>query len=519
MATIIQYWDYDPETPTTCPPCGWTGPTRGLYEQYAEFFDITCPTCSTMLLIVMFPTLTETEAAAAAGNRLAQQELPGIEAQDRAQRERARHVNDTVLRPTSVLPDLDGEQLVIDWDFEEHGDELWTVLRHNDIEIWREFAFWEGIDRFPEVVKILQARYGARLVELRPTPASTLWLWGDKLSAPDKVDAINASLQQAAEMSTSRSHSVTCDVPQCDDRSMQGYDIIGDIHGCAPKLETLLADLGYQPDPSTGAYRHPHRTVIFVGDLIDRGDEQLRVLQIAKAMVDAGTAQVVMGNHEFNAIAYATENPAGSGNYLRPRTAKNTNQHRAFLEQLTDAQRAHNVDWFTTLPLWLDLDGLRVVHACWHPESIDIVQNELGGNRFTSQDQLIRATTDGEPLYHAIEVLLKGPEISLAAHGQPAYRDKDGHVRKRARIRWWNDTASSLREIALLEGNFTTEDGAPYHPRCRIPPPRRSCGPTSTTGRSRSSSATTGAAVNPAIWSTGQHALRAWTSAPSSRAH
>jgi len=90
-------------------------------------------------------------------------------------------------------------------------------------------------------------------------------------------------------------------------RGAHGYDIIGDIHGCAAKLEALLVDLGYRPDAPNGAYRHPDRTAIFVGDLIDRGPGQLRVLEVAKAMADAGTAQVAMGNHEFNAIAYATE--------------------------------------------------------------------------------------------------------------------------------------------------------------------------------------------------------------------
>ncbi|PRC60531.1 metallophosphatase, partial [Mycobacterium sp. ITM-2017-0098] len=42
------------------------------------------------------------------------------------------------------------------------------------------------------------------------------------------------------------------------------------------------------------------------------------------------------------------------------------------------------------MALWLELDGLRVIHACWHPDSIAIVQDELGGNRFTSRDQLVR---------------------------------------------------------------------------------------------------------------------------------
>jgi hypothetical protein len=98
---------------------------------------------------------------------------------------------------------------------------------------------------------------------------------------------------------------------------VEGYDIIGDVHGCATQLEALLHALGYRPAGESGEYRHPDRQAVFVGDLIDRGDHQLRVLEIVKAMVDAGSAQIVMGNHEFNALAYHTEWPYGSGKFLR----------------------------------------------------------------------------------------------------------------------------------------------------------------------------------------------------------
>lgn len=242
----------------------------------------------------------------------------------------------------------------------------------------------------------------------------------------------------------------------------QGYDIIGDVHGCGTQLVALLMQLGYRPDAPNGAYRHPKRTVIFVGDLIDRGDAQLRVLEIAKAMTDAGTAQIVMGNHEFNALAYATEWPAGSDNFLRKHTDKNNSQHQAFLEQVPDAERTNYLDWFMSLPLWLDLGELRIIHACWHTESMDIVQEALGGDRFTSVDQLVRASTKSDPLYEAVEILLKGPEISLTDYNQPEYRDKGAHNRPRARLRWWSETASTLRELALIDGNFTTADGSPY---------------------------------------------------------
>ena len=87
---------------------------------------------------------------------------------------------------------------------------------------------------------------------------------------------------------------------------------------------------------------------------MDRGPAQLRVLEIVKGMVDEGCARIVMGNHEFNALAYATEDPERPGHFLRPQHGQESAQHDAFLTQLTDEQRAHYLAWFMTMPLWLD---------------------------------------------------------------------------------------------------------------------------------------------------------------------
>lgn len=79
------------------------------------------------------------------------------------------------------------------------------------------------------------------------------------------------------------------------------FDIIGDVHGCADELETLLDKLGYAVSwngkdvtvtPPEG------RRVIFVGDLVDRGPRSPDALRIAKHMVDSGTGMVVLGNHD-----------------------------------------------------------------------------------------------------------------------------------------------------------------------------------------------------------------------------
>ncbi|GAA0976879.1 polynucleotide kinase-phosphatase [Acrocarpospora macrocephala] len=71
------------------------------------------------------------------------------------------------------------------------------------------------------------------------------------------------------------------------------FDIIGDVHGCAAELETLLTTLGYVDG------RHPQgRTAVFVGDLVDRGPDTPGVLRRVMGMVEAGTALCVCGNHE-----------------------------------------------------------------------------------------------------------------------------------------------------------------------------------------------------------------------------
>jgi len=88
--------------------------------------------------------------------------------------------------------------------------------------------------------------------------------------------------------------------PAWTDRSDQHgpFDIIGDVHGCHQELADLLDSLGYQP-AADGAWRHPAgRTAVFLGDLVDRGPDTAGVLRTVIAMVEAGTALCVPGNHE-----------------------------------------------------------------------------------------------------------------------------------------------------------------------------------------------------------------------------
>ena len=81
------------------------------------------------------------------------------------------------------------------------------------------------------------------------------------------------------------------------------FDIIGDVHGCLIELDELLDQLGWGPPDSGGARTHSQgRSAIFLGDLVDRGPDVPGVLRRAIAMVEAGSALAVPGNHDSKAV-------------------------------------------------------------------------------------------------------------------------------------------------------------------------------------------------------------------------
>jgi hypothetical protein len=175
--------------------------------------------------------------------------------------------------------------------------------------------------------------------------------------------------------------------------------------------------------------------VIFLGDFIDRGPKIRQVLEIVRPMIEEVKALAIMGNHELNALAYHTEDRDSPGEYLRRRTPKNEKQHRQTLEQLNQQKLRFYLEWFRTLPMWLDLDGLCAVHACWDNReitTIDQARKDYGG---ITTEFLHLACRKGNPLFAPVEVVLKGKEGKLP--DGTSFLDKDGHIRTEIRTRWY----------------------------------------------------------------------------------
>ena len=257
-----------------------------------------------------------------------------------------------------------------------------------------------------------------------------------------------------------------------DDKQI-GYDIIGDVHGHADKLEGLLRKMDYEL--IDGTWQHPERKAIFVGDLIDRGPRQVDSVMIAKRMVEAGHAHIVMGNHEFNAIAYATPNPNKPGDFLRTHWGKlgrkNRKQHKAFLTAVGKYSVRHKdlITWFKTIPLWLDLGELRIIHACWDLKSMKGLKSKLGPNHTVTDELMVTMSTKGHQDYHDLEILIKGPEIEMPDGFK--YKDKDEIVRSSARYAWWDPEASTFDVAARIPDNCKAVDGTPFPQLPAVPIP------------------------------------------------
>jgi len=180
------------------------------------------------------------------------------------------------------------------------------------------------------------------------------------------------------------------------------YDVIGDVHGYAVKLEALLRRLGYV-EKASGWLPPQGRQAVFLGDLIDRGPEQAKVIHIVRSMVDAGHARCIMGNHEFNALGYATWRLDSSDETLRSHSPKNVAQHAEFLRQIGEGSLRHRelVEWFKTLPPLLDLGGIRAVHAWWHEPYVELVAARFSRDGQVMDDEFLHdAFERGSPAAH-----------------------------------------------------------------------------------------------------------------------
>ena len=218
---------------------------------------------------------------------------------------------------------------------------------------------------------------------------------------------------------------------------------IGDIHGHATLLEQLLLRLGYVH--TNGAYQHPEARAFFCGDLINRGCENIRSLEIVRAMQQAGSAELVMGNHDYMFVLYHLRQ-AGTDERVYPHAQNYEKLFATTLEEFSGKPELLNeyLNWMKTIPVLIDRPDFRLVHACWDTDAIELLR-AYTGNRFVLSEAHWNLFSDPEhPIVAAIHRLTFGIQIKLeldAAWIKP-------------RIRYWqNPQGKTLAQVLFLKPN------------------------------------------------------------------
>jgi hypothetical protein len=199
------------------------------------------------------------------------------------------------------------------------------------------------------------------------------------------------------------------------------FDVVGDVHGMLATFRALLERLGYRK--TEGRWRAPHgRRLMQVGDLLDRGPDPLGAAELMEELVRDGVGEHVLGNHEYNAVAWF--------HGVRRRVDSNRRSFHPTLEQIHAApERWRRVEAFLrTRPLWLETGGVRFVHAAFDAEECASLPSDLGDSA------TVRRTRSDHRVRDAIEFVLKGPEEDV----REAFVDPNGITRRRRRIAWWD---------------------------------------------------------------------------------
>ncbi|MDI9404905.1 MAG: metallophosphoesterase [Limnohabitans sp.] len=288
----------------------------------------------------------------------------------------------------------------------------------------------------------------------------------------------------------------------------RSIDLVGDIHGAADRLRRLLSTLGYTK--RDGRWTHPNNSrLVFLGDYADKGSNVAGGIELVRELCDHRIACAIAGNHDTNALAFclrrgskhfdaraahrsATSSSPDEHAWIRQHKSKNIQQHCRTL-QLDASAYQSAIEWFATLPLWLEVPSLRAVHAAWIPRSIrkiralaspdgasevDVRRTDIAWLEARSIDEAIElqharqqrggisvrdwhalldlrtiiddasceAHTVAEVLAadkslpdvtHAValERVLKGVECPL---GTQKFLDSEGHSRSQVRIKWFD---------------------------------------------------------------------------------
>jgi len=228
------------------------------------------------------------------------------------------------------------------------------------------------------------------------------------------------------------------------------YDIIGDVHGHAPLLKKLLLQLGYEK--TANGYANPARKAVFVGDFINRGPQIRKTIRTIRTMVENGNALAILGNHEINTIIAHLEDKKGAPLIKPPvknllSAVKTINEFANHPDEWQD-----HLKWLRTLPLFLELGGIRIVHACWSDEAVEYLKNNLPKGKIKKRIFRNIQKNNGSELARNVWLLTKG--VNFKMPGDLKIINNKGISPRTFRMRWWEQPAGKTFEELSFESKF-----------------------------------------------------------------
>ena len=218
-------------------------------------------------------------------------------------------------------------------------------------------------------------------------------------------------------------------------------DIVGDVHGEIEALRDLLGHLGYDDEGS-----HPvGRRLVFLGDLTDRGPDSPAVIDLVKRLVEENHAQCVLGNHDLN-ILLGDKKHDNHWFFGEEWSLDNSDEPTPAVLADDDIKKTV-IEFFQTLPLALERNDVRVVHACWDDSMIEIARQssnvlELYGQHESQISADHNARPDLDEIDKGLELQNCNP-VKVLSSGRERHVEvpfeASGKLRYEERVRWWED--------------------------------------------------------------------------------
>ena len=221
---------------------------------------------------------------------------------------------------------------------------------------------------------------------------------------------------------------------------------IGDLHGMAKCLDLLLEKLAFNPNRDE---------LWFVGDLVNKGKDNLAILKKLKKYHEQGIAKIVLGNHDLALLGcyYGIFN-----------LANNT-----FADLLSMVDAKPYINWLYQLPFIYLEDNLIMVHAGIHPsmdsQNLDYYQKLVQNYREKRNHKDYLVDIFSQPTSHWGQILSSKEQVNFIANCFTRIRYCDGdhsmvlQEQKDSCMRPWYELCSLPKDKKIVFGHWAALNG------------------------------------------------------------